>query len=144
MASESKSEAWKEKAAAKRTATLSKIRAEWRLSSDDMDRAKQQLNLSGPFMQQFLDDTEISITQLDSVPLVEAIKSREYTAVQVATAFCHRAAVAHQIVGNISVETFLIWEYQLQKSLWSSANIVADPPYHTRTIVSLRSSLIKP
>ncbi|PSK37312.1 hypothetical protein B9Z65_2054 [Elsinoe australis] len=97
MASESKSEAWEEKAAAKRTANLSKIRAEWRLSSDDLDRAKQQLNLSGPFIQQFLDETDISITSLDSVALVEAIKSREYTAVQVATAFCHRAAVAHQI-----------------------------------------------
>ncbi|KAG8626036.1 hypothetical protein KVT40_006437 [Elsinoe batatas] len=41
---------WQEKARAKRTETLAKIPEEWRLSSDDLERARQQRDLTGPFI----------------------------------------------------------------------------------------------
>lgn len=89
---------WQDKAAAKRASILASIPEEWRLSQSDLARAQEQRDLTGPFIRQFLNDEEVAITALDSVPLVGAIKSRKFSAVQVARAFCKTAAVAHQIV----------------------------------------------
>ncbi|RBR25087.1 uncharacterized protein FIESC28_02144 [Fusarium coffeatum] len=88
---------WKDRAAAKRAETLNKIRPEWRLSADDLERANQQRDITGPFIEQFLDKDEISITSMTSVPLLQTLAEQKWSAVQVATAFCRRAAVAHQI-----------------------------------------------
>ncbi|CAG7555245.1 unnamed protein product [Fusarium equiseti] len=88
---------WKDRAAAKRAETLNKIRPEWRLSDDDLERANQQRDITGPFIEQFLDQDEISMTSMTSVPLLKTLAERKWSAVQVATAFCRRAAVAHQI-----------------------------------------------
>ena len=92
-------DSWKDRAAAKRAETLNKIRPEWRLSADYLELANQQRDITGPFIEQFLDKDEISITSMTSVPLLNALAERKWSAVQVATAFCRRAAVAHQIVG---------------------------------------------
>ena len=92
-------DSWKDRAAAKRAETLNKILPEWRLSADDLERASQQREITGPFIEQFLDKDEISVTSMTSVPLLKALAEQKWSAVQVATAFCRRAAVAHQIVG---------------------------------------------
>jgi len=92
-------DSWKDRAATKRAETLNKIHPEWRLTADDLERANQQRDITGPFIEQFLDKDEVSITSLASVPLLKALAERKWSAVQVATAFCRRAAVAHQIVG---------------------------------------------
>lgn len=89
---------WEAKAAAKRANTLDKIRPEWRLRPEDLDRAAKQRDLTGPFIQQFLDVKDISIISMDSVPLVHALNEGTLTAVQVTTSFCKTAAIAHQIV----------------------------------------------
>ncbi|KAJ4127012.1 hypothetical protein NW768_008633 [Fusarium equiseti] len=88
---------WNDRAAAKRTETLNKINSKWRLSADDLEQAKQQRDITGRFIEQFLEKDEISITAMTSVPLLKALSERKLSAVQVATAFCKRAAVAHQI-----------------------------------------------
>ncbi|KAK3307120.1 amidase signature domain-containing protein [Chaetomium strumarium] len=88
---------WEVRAAAKRASTLSKIPEAWRLSPADLDRAKSQRDLTGPFIQQFLQPDEISIVSKDSVEIVNEIKEGNLSAVQVTTAFCKTAAVAHQI-----------------------------------------------
>ena len=51
-----------------------------------------------PFIEQFLDKEAISITSMTSVPLLKTLAEQKWSAFQVATAFCRRAAVAHQIV----------------------------------------------
>ena len=89
---------WQQKAEAKRTGTRSKIPEEWMLTQDDLAAAKKQQQLSGPFIESFLDDLELEITSNDSVPLLAKIRSSHYTALQVTKAFCKRAAIAHQIV----------------------------------------------
>jgi amidase len=93
---------WETRAAAKRADTLNKIRPEWRLSPIDLAEAQKQRDLTGPFIQKFLEADEISIISKDSVAIVEDIKKGRLTAVQVTSAFCRTAAVAHQIVSILS------------------------------------------
>lgn len=89
---------WEALAAAKRASTLAKIPEAWRLTPADLARAKDQVDLTGSFIHEFLAADEISITAKDSVDLINEIRDKRLSAVQVTTAFCKRAAVAHQIV----------------------------------------------
>ncbi|MCJ1270630.1 hypothetical protein MMC22_010527 [Lobaria immixta] len=88
---------WETRAKAKVAETNSKIPNEWRLNQPSLDQAKQMKKLSGPFIESFLNDEELFIIRNDSTLLVEKVKTGEYTALQVAQAFCKTAAIAHQI-----------------------------------------------
>ncbi|KAB5559941.1 amidase signature domain-containing protein [Coniochaeta sp. 2T2.1] len=90
-------DSWQQKAAAKREAISACIPTEWRLSPDQLKLAEGKRDITGPVIQQFLSDEEKRIVNLDSVPIVEAIKNGKLTAVQVTKAFCHTAAIIHQI-----------------------------------------------
>ncbi|KAH0536017.1 hypothetical protein FGG08_007084 [Glutinoglossum americanum] len=90
-------EAWQTLAKAKVAATKSEIPQEWVLGQADLEDAKNQRQLSGPFIEKFLDKEELEIIRNDSVPLVEKIASGQYTALQVTRAYCKTAAIAHQI-----------------------------------------------
>ncbi|KDB20646.1 hypothetical protein H109_07399 [Trichophyton interdigitale MR816] len=90
-------EAWEEKAATKRAVTLAKIPEEWRLTEEQIKDAKAQRQLAGAYFQGFLTDEEKKITGEESTEIVGKIKSKEYSALQVANAYCKAAAVAHQI-----------------------------------------------
>lgn len=98
MAPATEKQPWEIKAEEKRASTLAKIPAEWRLSPADLELASKQRDLTGAFVQKYLDSDTISIVTRDSVPLVQAIRSGELTSLKVTTAFCKTAAVAHQIV----------------------------------------------
>ena len=91
---------WQAKAAAKRASTLAKIPAQWRLTRADLGKAAGQRDLTGSFIAQFLDSDEASIVSMDSVPIVDAIKTGRLSALRVTSAFCRGAAVAHQIVSR--------------------------------------------
>jgi amidase len=91
---------WQARADAKAAATLNKIHPEWRLSPIDLANAKKQRDLTGPFIQQFLETNEVSIISKVSVDIVGDIKEGRLTAVQVTNAFCKTAAIAHQIVSS--------------------------------------------
>ncbi|KAF4446798.1 putative general amidase [Fusarium austroafricanum] len=88
---------WETEAAAKQASTLEKICPAWRLSPTDLDRARQQHDLTGSFIEQFLDEKTILVTSLEISQLLKAVAERKFSATQVATAFCRRTAVAHQI-----------------------------------------------
>ncbi|OTA97783.1 hypothetical protein M434DRAFT_7724 [Hypoxylon sp. CO27-5] len=98
-------EEWNARATAKRASILAKIKPEWRLSPEDIAKASTQRDLTGPFIQQFLGADDISILSMDSLQLVEGIGKGSLTSLQVTTAFCRAAAVAHQI-GNCLHEIF--------------------------------------
>jgi amidase len=89
---------WEARAAAKRAATLAKIPPQWRLAPEDLERASEQRDLTGSFINGLLDKQTVSITSLDSLPILESISSGRLSATEVTTAFCKTAAVAHQIV----------------------------------------------
>ena len=89
---------WKVRAQEKVCSTLSKIPQEWRLSEEQLKLAQQTRQLTGEFFQTFLTEREIEITTLESVLLVDKIRSRCYSALEVTQAYAKAAAIAHQIV----------------------------------------------
>ena len=89
---------WQVIARAKVADMHSRTPDEWRLSNLDLENAKKQRTLTGPYIERYLTDDEKGIIGNDSVQLVEKIKSRQYTAVDVVRAYCKTAAVAQQIV----------------------------------------------
>ncbi|KAK3371231.1 amidase signature domain-containing protein [Lasiosphaeria ovina] len=88
---------WEARAAAKRASTLDKIPAEWNLSPASLSKARNQRDLTGPFIQQFLNGDEIFILSKEATDIVDDIKHGKLSAVQVTTTFCKAAAIAHQI-----------------------------------------------
>ena len=92
-------ETWQARAKAKAAEIYSRTPEEWRLNEVDLEKARNQRNLTGPFIESFLDDGEVDIIRNDSLQLVEKIKSQRHTAVEVVRAYCKTAAIAHQIVG---------------------------------------------
>ncbi len=97
-----KEESWKTKAAEKRSSTFSKIPREWLLDQADLDKASKQKDLTSPFIEQYLSPEEIDIVRQDSVSIVANIRRTKYSAVQVTTAFCKTAAIAHQIMSGFN------------------------------------------
>lgn len=87
---------WKQTAKDKADQVLSAIPKEWRISH--VPSVEQRRDVTGTFVHQYLNKKEIEITETDAVGIVEKTTSGQWTAVEVAKAFCHRAAVAHQIV----------------------------------------------
>jgi amidase len=93
-------ESWKAKAASKAASTLAKIPREWRLAEADLERASKQRNLTGPFIEQYLNSEELEVIRQDATLIVNRVKKGEYSAKRVALAFCKTAAIAHQIVSH--------------------------------------------
>ena len=93
-------ESWQARAKAKVTEIHSRIPKEWLLDEDDLENAKHQRDLTGPFIESFLDAREVDIIRNDSLQLVQKIKSQHHTAVEVVQAYCRTAAIAQQIVGE--------------------------------------------
>ena len=92
-------ESWQARAEAKAAEIRSRIPKEWTLDQVDLEKAKNQRDLVGPFIESFLNDREVDIIRNDSLQLVEKIKSQRHTAVEVVQAYCRTAAIAQQIVG---------------------------------------------
>lgn len=88
---------WKQVAANKRDSVLALIPAEWRIPPPPP--ASEQRDVTGKFIQQYLSKQEIEITETDAVGIVKKTSSGAWSAYDVAKAFCHRAAIAHQLVG---------------------------------------------
>ncbi|KAK3376423.1 amidase signature domain-containing protein [Lasiosphaeria ovina] len=116
MAPGARAVSWEAQAAKKRADTLAKIRPEWRLSDRDLERAREQRDLTGPFIQSFLLPDEVSIVSMESVDIVDSIRHGKLTAVQVTTAFCKTAAIAHQI-NNCLHEIFFDQAVERARSL---------------------------
>jgi amidase len=88
---------WQDKAAAHREELIAKIPQEWRLTPTDLETSKQHRDLS-VYAETFLSKDELAIVSSDSVSLVNKLASGQLTAQAVTLAFCHAAAVAHQLV----------------------------------------------
>ena len=87
---------WKTKAEAKRNAILQSIPGKWKI--DKIPSRQEQKDVTGPYIQQFLSQKEIEITETDAVGIASKTASGAWSAVEVTEAFCHRAALAHQLV----------------------------------------------
>ncbi|KAG9588737.1 amidase, partial [Aureobasidium melanogenum] len=87
---------WRQVAAEKRDSVLALIPEEWRIPAPPP--AEEQRDVTGKFIQQYLDPREIEITETEATEIVNKTSSGQWTAVEVTKAFCHRSAVAHQLV----------------------------------------------
>ncbi|PWY78342.1 amidase [Aspergillus heteromorphus CBS 117.55] len=88
---------WQQLAAAKRESILNAIPPKWRIKGP-IPSPEEQRDVTGPYIQQFLTPREIEITETDVVGILERTTTGKWTAVEVTEAFCHRAALAHQLV----------------------------------------------
>jgi amidase len=91
-------QAWEKTAQAKREAILARIPKEWIL--EEIPTPEEQKDVTGEYvhLKRLLTDREIEITEADAVDIVDKAASRTWTAVEIVQAFCHRAAIAHQMV----------------------------------------------
>ncbi|PQE33815.1 general amidase protein [Rutstroemia sp. NJR-2017a WRK4] len=87
---------WQVTAKKKRDSVNALIPQQWRL--DHVPSIIDQRDVTGKYIQQFLTDREIEITETDAVGIVEKTTTGVWTAREVCEAFCHRAALAHQLV----------------------------------------------
>lgn len=86
---------WQDLAAAKKQSVLDLIPKEWRLPQPLPTPAEQKNVIE--YAKQYLTKKEIEITSSDAVHIVEQTTSGNWTAEEVVTAFCHTAAIAHQL-----------------------------------------------
>jgi amidase len=88
---------WQELAEKKRQSLLDLIPLEWRIPRP-IPSAKEQRDVTGEYTHQFLSSREIEITETDAAEIVRLVRGGSWTATEVTTAFCHRAALGHQLV----------------------------------------------
>lgn len=86
---------WQQAANEKREMTDSAIPAEWRLPQDALQASNSTML---PYTTNIMTEKELKITESRAVDLLELLKTKVYGAVEVTTAFCKRAAIAHQAV----------------------------------------------
>jgi amidase len=87
---------WQHLAEKKRDSITALIPKEWILPS--IPTVEEQKDVTGEYIWQFLSPKEKEITETDAVGIVEKTTSGAWSAVDVTKAFCHRAAIAHQLV----------------------------------------------
>ncbi|EKG12905.1 Amidase [Macrophomina phaseolina MS6] len=87
---------WETIAENKRNSITNKIPEEWRIPSLPPPEALP--DVSGSYIRQYLTSREVDITETDAVGIIQKTTTGQWTAKEVTLAFCHRAALAHQMV----------------------------------------------
>lgn len=91
---------YKEIASAKRAERDTHLIKEWLIPEDKLPKDKDVLRF--PVESGYLTDKEIEITELPANEIVEKIKAKEYTSLEVTKAFVHRSQIAHQLCNCLS------------------------------------------
>lgn len=86
---------WQDLAQEKRASILAAIPQEWRITNPPND---EQVDVTGVYINQYLNDHEIEITEMPAEDILHRTTTGHWTASEVTRAFCHRAALAHQLV----------------------------------------------
>lgn len=92
------SQTWQELAAKKRASILAEIPREWLISI--VPPVEEVKDVSGTYIHQFFSSQEIEITESDAETIVKNTTGGVWSCVNVCKAFCHRAAIAHQLVST--------------------------------------------
>ncbi|KAF1941663.1 amidase [Clathrospora elynae] len=86
---------WQDVAKQKREAILAAIPAEWRI--ENLPSVEEQVDVT-EYIKQYLTEKELEYTQSSADVIAKTIAEGEWTAEEVTRAFCHRAALAHQLL----------------------------------------------
>ena len=89
---------WQQTAARQRREIMAKIPKEWILPEGVLAGGKARKKISGEFIESLLDLETLEITSTDNDKLLNLMANGSYSALQVVSAFCKRAAYAHQLV----------------------------------------------
>jgi amidase len=107
---------WEALAKEKRDSVHALIPASWLLPIG-LPSVEEQRDVTGEYIQQFLSSREVEITETDAVGIVKNTTAGTWKAREVTEAFCHRAAIAHQLVCihwlHICPTRFNIWTGKL-------------------------------
>ncbi|AQZ10068.1 hypothetical protein BZL39_A10050 [Zygosaccharomyces parabailii] len=95
-------ETYVEIAERKKTARDTKFVGKWIIPPEKLPGPEIKDVLDWPVNSGFLSPIEIEITECDLPTISKHIKARNWTAFQVASAYCHRASIAHQLVNCLS------------------------------------------
>lgn len=91
---------WQDIAKDKKDRIDASIPPEWRLKSQPSeDNVLEYINIGG-----VMSTDEISITNSSATDLVAKMAEGKLTSVEVTTAFCKRAALAHQLVSSSRIQ----------------------------------------
>lgn len=96
---------WEKVRDAKRAEQDARIPAEWKLKylpSDSVRDLRPYAKISG-----ILSERELEITDEDATSLVDKLANGVYSAVEVVTAYCKRAAVSHQLINCLTEIAFI-------------------------------------
>lgn len=93
-------EPWKLAGEQKRNALLALIPSEWRLTHT-LPSPEDVPDLRKGTIQSYLSSREVMITEMDCLSLLEQLASGRLSSREVTMAFCHRAALAHQMVSQL-------------------------------------------
>jgi len=93
---------WQEIAKRKQDERAAKIPAQWRIPQDLLPPPEQDFVQDFPRRSGLFTDKELLITEATASEVVFRIARAEWTALQVATAVCKRAAVAQQLVNCVT------------------------------------------
>ena len=94
---------WEATATHKRNHILTSIPQKWLLHISEIPSNEEQKDVTGKYIHKYLSEKEIEITETDVVGIAKQTASGTWSAVEVAEAFCHRASLAHQLVGVIQL-----------------------------------------
>ncbi|KAH6864999.1 amidase signature domain-containing protein [Alternaria rosae] len=92
---------WRRAVSAKRASIANAIPPAWRLSDDEIPSTEILKDLTA-FITRFLSPLEQQITTAPVSVLTSNICSFQWSAVEITRAFCHRAALAHQLTPCLS------------------------------------------
>ncbi|KAF2143565.1 uncharacterized protein K452DRAFT_246754, partial [Aplosporella prunicola CBS 121167] len=107
MASQEQKMSWQDIAAQKRQALRDSIPAEWRIPADLLPSEQSQPDVTTfPAQSGWFTPAELAITTTPAAELLAKLRAREWTAEEVARAFCKRASAAHQLINCLSETLF--------------------------------------
>ncbi|KAH8893904.1 amidase signature enzyme [Thozetella sp. PMI_491] len=89
---------WKSTAKEKRDSLISRIPDRWRITALPPSPPSNLPDVTGEYIRQYLTPREVEITESDAVDTVQETTTGQWKAKEVTLAFCHRAALAHQMV----------------------------------------------
>ena len=90
---------WRRAVSVKRASMANAIPPAWRLSDDEIPSSTILKDLTS-FITRFLSPLEQQITTAPVSVLLSNVSSSQWSAVEITRAFCHRAALAHQLVSG--------------------------------------------
>lgn len=89
-------QSWQDRARQKREAILAAIPPDWIIK--DVPSVEEKKDVTGQYIRGLLSKREVEITETDAERIADMTTTGKWKAEEVTRAFCHRAALAHQLV----------------------------------------------